>query len=128
MYLYHAKHKSQCWVLLAIKPDYLWKQKTLFCPINAASERGAHIKKDFAGLKSMYEPVVIDIKGRESTRQGQPYRQPTCIQAEVQVDESISLDDVLWIGATPINEQKVRDAGWKGKFQYSIPKWDSIFI
>jgi len=128
MYLYHAKHKSQCWVLLVIKPDYLWKQKTLFCPINAASKRGAYIKEGLTGLKSMYEPVVSDTQDRKYTRQGRLYRQPTCIQAEVQVYESISLDDVLLIGATPINEQKVRDAGWKGKFQYSIPKWDSIFI
>jgi len=117
MYFYHAKHKSQCWVLLAIKPDYLWKQKTLFCPINAASKRGAYIKEGLTGLKSMYEPVVSDTQDRKYTRQGLLDRKPTCIQAEVQVYESISLDDVLWIGATPINEQKVRDAGWKGKFK-----------
>jgi cold shock CspA family protein len=116
MYLYHAKQKSQCWVLLTIKPDYLWKQGTLFCPINAASQWGVHIKKGFAGLKSMYEPVVTDTKGRKYTREGLPDRKPTCIQAEVQVHESISLDDVLRIVvATPIDEQKVRDVGWKGE-------------
>jgi|SanBayMetagenome_1026888.scaffolds.fasta_scaffold04715_2 cold shock CspA family protein len=119
MYLYHARSKSQCWVLLAIKPDYLWKQGTLFCPINAASEQGAYIKQGFAGLQSMYKSVVIDIKGREYTRQGLPSNTPTCVQAEVQVHESISLDDVICIGVAPGNEQKVRDAGWKG----TIGKW-----
>jgi cold shock CspA family protein len=117
-YLYRArlKHETKCWVLLTIKPDYLWKQGTLFCPINAASQWGAHIKKGFAGLKSMYEPVVTDRKGTKHTREGLPARKPTCIQAEVQVHESISLDDVLRIVvATPIDEQKVRDVGWKGE-------------
>ena len=125
MYLYHAKHKSQCWVLLAIKPDYLWKQGTLFCPINAASERGAYIKEGLAGLQSMYRSVVIDIKGREYTREGLANYHPTCIQAEVQVYESISLSDILfiWVNETPGNEQKVRDAGWKG----GISIWKGLF-
>jgi cold shock CspA family protein len=117
MYLYHAKSKSTLWVLLGIKPDYLWKEGTLFCRINAASERGAYIKKGFAGLKSMYDPVVIDIRGREYTREGLATAKPTCIQAEVQVHESISLDDVIVIGVPPGNEQKVRDAGWKGEIK-----------
>lgn len=119
MYLYHARNKSQCWVLLAIKPDYLWKQGTLFCPINAASERGAYIRSGFVGLQSMYEPVVIDIKGRQYDRQeiGLADFEPTCIQAEVLVYESISLDDILLIWGTSDNEQIVRDAGWKGQIE-----------
>jgi hypothetical protein len=111
--------------LLAIKPDYLWKQKTLFCPINAASKRGAYIKEGLTGLKSMYEPVVSDTQDRKYTRQGLLDRKPTCIQAEVQVHESISLDDVLWIGVNedPGNEQKVRDAGWQGEIRI----WKGLF-
>lgn len=127
MYLYRAKHKSQCWVLLVIKPDYLWKQGTLFCPINAASERGAYIKEGLTGLKSMYESVLSDIKGRPYDRQkdGRADFEPTCIQAEVQVHESISLDDVLllWVNETPGNEQKVRDAGWQGEIRI----WKGLF-
>lgn len=119
LYLYHAKHRhsTQGWVLLGIKPDYLWTEGTLFCPINAASGRGAYIKKGFAGFKSMYEPVVIDIKGEEHNREGLATYLPTCIQAEVQVHESICLDDVIFIEVPSGNEQKVRDAGWKGKIQ-----------
>ncbi|MCT7980918.1 DUF4433 domain-containing protein [Laspinema olomoucense] len=124
MYLYRARerHQTQGWVLLAIKPDYLWKEETLFCPINAASGRGAYIKKGFAGLKSMYDSVVIDINGTPHTRAGLTPCKPTCIQAEVQVDESISLDDVIFIGVPPGNEQKVRDAGWKGEIKNWSPK------
>ncbi len=119
MYHYHArlKHETKCWVLLAIKPDYLWKLNTLFCKINAASARGAYIKEGFAALQGMFAPQVSDIAGKSWTRYGISDCRPTCLQAEVQVYESISLDDVLWIGATPINEQKVRDAGWKGRFE-----------
>lgn len=119
MYLYRARerHQTQGWVLLAIKPDYLWKEETLFCPINAASKRGAYIKQGLAGLKSMYDSVVIDINDTPHTREGLATYRPTCIQAEVQVHESISLDDVIFIGVPPGNEQKVGDAGWKGKIQ-----------
>lgn len=67
----------------------------------------------------MYAPVVRDTKLREFSRarEGLAIYRPTCIQAEVQVHESISLDDVIFIGVPPGNEQKVRDAGWKGKIQ-----------
>lgn len=124
MYFYHARerHQTQGWVLLAIKPDYLWKEETLFCPINAASKRGAYIKQGLAGLKSMYDSVVIDINDTPHTREGLATYRPTCIQAEVQVHESISLDDVIFIGVPPGNEQKVRDAGWRGEIQNWSPK------
>jgi len=122
-YFYHAKHRhsTQGWVLLGIKPDYLWKEGTLFCPINAASGRGAYIKKGFAGLKSMYEPVV----GEEHKREELATYRPTCIQAEVQIHESISLDDVLlvWVNEDTGNEKRVRDAGWKGE----IKVWKGLF-
>lgn len=117
MYFYHAEQRSQCWLLLGIQPDYLWKQETLFCQINAASRRGAYIKEGFAKLQSMFAPVVTDINGREYTR-GLQTNLPTCIQAEVLVHESISLEDVIciWIKNDDSNNvQKVRNAGWKGK-------------
>jgi cold shock CspA family protein len=127
MYLYHAKsrHQTQGWVLLAIKPDYLWKQKTLFCPINAASGCGAYIKKGLAGLQSLYKPVVSDINGRQYTRQGLEDYQPTCIQAEVQVYASIALDDILfiWVDEYSGREEKVREAGWKG----AVKIWRGLF-
>ncbi|MGL4501177.1 MAG: DarT ssDNA thymidine ADP-ribosyltransferase family protein [Planktothrix sp.] len=124
-YFYYAKqrHSTQGWVLLGIKPDYLWKEGTLFCPINAASGRGAYIKKGFAGLKSMYEPVVGEELKR--AREGLAIYRPTYIQAEVQVHESISLDDVLlvWVNEDTGNDKRVRDAGWKGE----IKVWKGLF-
>lgn len=41
---------------------------------------------------------------------------PTCVQAEVMVFESISIEDIVQISVDgiPGNEQKVRDAGWQG--------------
>jgi hypothetical protein len=115
MYLHHARYQSDLWLLLAIKPDYLWKINTLFCPINAASGSGAYIKEGFDALNSMYAPRVVDIKGREYTRDNLPKNIPTCIQAEVQVYESIALNDVMVIltDASVDNITKIRNAGWQ---------------
>jgi len=127
MYHYHArlKHETKCWVLLAIKPDYLWKLNTLFCKINAASARGAYIKEGFAALQGMFAPQVSDIAGKSWTRDGISDCRPTCLQAEVLVHESICLDDVifLWVNENLGNDQKVRDAGWKGEIRI----WKGLF-
>lgn len=119
MYHYHARlrHQTKCWVLLGIRPDYLWKQGTLFCRINAASASGGYIKEGFAALQSMFAPKVTDVTGKLWTRQGLSDALPTCVQAEILVYESICLDDVIliWVNEDPGNEQMVREAGWKGK-------------
>lgn len=116
-YMYHAKQKADFWVLLFIKPDYLWKKNTLFCPINAATDCGAHIKQGFTGLQSMYADEVVDRSGRH-TRQylsdNYDYL-PTCDQAEVMVHESISIEDISEIQINEIeHEERVRNAGWQG--------------
>jgi cold shock CspA family protein len=114
-YLSTIKHRSQLWILLIIKPDYLWKQETLFFPINAASGRGAYKKIGLEGLQSMYNNEIIDIRGRIHTRAGKPNSQPTCIQAEVQIYESINLNDVIIVRVNEdlYNEKMIRDAGWQ---------------
>lgn len=127
MYHYHARlrHQTKCWVLLAIRPDYLWKQGTLFCKINAASASGAYIKEGFASLQNMFSPEVTDIAGRLWTRQNISDKLPTCRQAEVLVYESISLDDaiLIWVNEDPGNEQMVREVGWKGEIRI----WPGLF-
>ena len=116
MYMYHAQQRAAYWVLLFIKPDYLWKENTLFCRINAATNCGRYIEQGLIGLQSMYADKVIDIQERLWTRTNRIDCEPTCIQAEVMVNDSISIEDIVQINVNKIpgNEQRVRDAGWQG--------------
>ena len=116
MYMYHAQQRAAYWVLLFIKPDYLWKENTLFCRINAATNCGRYIEQGLIGLQSMYADKVIDIHERLWTRTNRIDCEPTCIQAEVMVNDSISIEDIVQINVNKIpgNEQRVRDAGWQG--------------
>lgn len=114
-YHYHVSHKSECWVLLHIRPDYLWKQNTLFCPVNAATARGARIGQGFEVFQSLFHETII-AKNSTITRYNKPDNLPTCIQAEVLVQESIPLEDVLRVVVMQnYHVQMVRDAGWKGE-------------
>ncbi|HIK11532.1 MAG TPA: DUF4433 domain-containing protein [Oscillatoriaceae cyanobacterium M33_DOE_052] len=116
-YHYHVSHKSECWVLLHIRPDYLWKQNTLFCRVNAATGRGAFIGEGFEVFQSLFDEPVI-AKNRILTRANKPDNLPTCIQAEVLVQESIAIEDVLRVVVMQNSHvQMVRDAGWKGEIE-----------
>ncbi|TAE56750.1 MAG: DUF4433 domain-containing protein [Nostocales cyanobacterium] len=113
LYHYHVSSKSLCWVLLHISPEYIWKENTLFCKFNAATNCGAHIGRGVNRLKSLFDDQV-----NNSNRIGKPDQQPTCVQAEVMICESISLEDVIRIIVKNSKDvQKVRDAGWESEIE-----------
>lgn len=129
-YHYHARNrcKTQCWVLLAIKPDYLYKQNTVFCRVNAATGRGSYVQGGFDSLKSMFDPNVVGLSMNDGTTYTRQYKSdnvPTHPQAEVLIHESISIEDILlvWINEDTNNEHLVRNAGWQGK----ISIWKGLF-
>lgn len=116
-------------VLMYIKPDYLWKQGTLFCSINAASGNGAYIREGLATLQSMFADEVRDNNGLQ-TRIGKPNNLPTCIQAEVLVYESISLEDVLTVYVPyDSTQQELLDLGYEeDKIQVINPSDKRFYI
>ncbi|AFZ24312.1 hypothetical protein Cylst_2070 [Cylindrospermum stagnale PCC 7417] len=130
LYHYLISSKSSCWVLLYIRTDYMWKDKTLFCETNAATDRGIHLGKGLHKLQSLFAPQVDARRGTQ-TRINKPKNLPTNIQAEVLVYESITLDDVIAIVVkNSLDVKKVRDAGWEGEIQVRPnlfqPKFDWI--
>lgn len=112
---YEQVHKSRtsC-VLLHIRPDYLWKQETLFCRFNAATDNGVHITQRLEGLEAMFANTVRDKKGLQ-TRDGKPDNLPTSIQAEVLVKAGIPLSDVMEVIIdSESKKREVVEGGWLG--------------
>lgn len=111
----HLSEESN--VLLYIKPDYIWKKGTMFSPINAATSSGAHIKTGTAAFENMFANSVRDKKGLQN-RNNKPDNLPTSIQAEVLIEESISLDDILFVVIQKKDyQQTVKEAWTKAGYQ-----------
>ena len=116
-YHYRVQYKSYCWILLHIDPAYLWEKNTLFCEVNAATDSGSRIGQGLDKLKILFAEQVNDNSGIQN-RRGKPSQQPTCVQAEVMIHESIALDDVFKIIVkNNLDRQRVREAGWEGEIE-----------
>ncbi|WP_454016866.1 DarT ssDNA thymidine ADP-ribosyltransferase family protein [Azospirillum sp. Marseille-Q6669] len=88
------------WVVLFIKPDYLWRDGVFFCPLNAAKAYGGHLRQGYEGFSRLYEGRVA---GR-SRSPGQLSCCPTDDQAEVLIPDRISVSDIL--GVAVASEQQ----------------------
>jgi ssDNA thymidine ADP-ribosyltransferase, DarT len=78
------------WVVLAIRRDYLWDDRTLFCPWNAARARGTGVQPDLKGFEAMFANRVRNYS-RTAKRLAAC---PTDEQAEVLVYDCIQLRDI----------------------------------
>jgi hypothetical protein len=117
LYHYLISSKSSCWVLLHIRTDYMWKNKTQFCTTNAATDGGAHLGRGLDKLQNLFAPQVFARRGIQ-TRFNKPENLPTNIQAEVLVYESISLEDVIKIVVKNRRDvEQVRGTGWEGEIE-----------
>ena len=97
------------WVVLLVKPDYLWKEGTLFSPGNAAAGFGANIRSGFEGFESLFGERVAGTNNRVWVRS--PAHMPACPtdqQAEVLVEDRIMLEDVIAV-AVPDVEQAEKE-------------------
>jgi hypothetical protein len=86
------------WVVLTIKPDYLWRDETLFCPRNAAAQGGRLVQAGVEAFESLFADRVRGAYDRDYVRTPQrPRPCPTDEQAEVLVHGRIAFEDVLSI-------------------------------
>ena len=84
------------WVVLLIRPHYLWTRGTKFCPRNAAAGAGEDVAEGLGAFESVYAPRVRGAGGttfwRSSTH---PSWLPTDEQAEVLIPDLVEHDDLL---------------------------------
>ncbi len=95
------------WVVLLVKPDYLWQEGTLFCPRNAAASYGALLKPGIAGFEGMYANSVTGAGG--FTRRRVAAHLPACPtdqQAEVLVADRILMSDIVSVAVS--SEEQAR--------------------
>ena len=82
------------WVVLLVRPRYLWDEGTLYCPRNAAAGFGRSIVSGRDGFRSLYAKTVAGTYDIDrATDHLHPC--PTDQQAEVLVRDKIALADVL---------------------------------
>lgn len=100
-YFSKARRKDRLfpdWVVLLIRPHYLWNSGTKFCPGNAAAGGGEGVAEGLAAFESLYAPSVRGADGRTYRRlSARPSWLPTDEQAEVLIPDLIEQDDVLGI-------------------------------
>ncbi|WP_083254353.1 DarT ssDNA thymidine ADP-ribosyltransferase family protein [Desulfoplanes formicivorans] len=99
-------HLFKDWVVLLIKPSYLWHSDTCFCPCNAARSRGEYIQAGIHGFRSLYASTSPGISFSRSSKHLSAA--PTDIQAEVLLRDPIPLDSITGI-AVHSEEQAQRE-------------------
>jgi hypothetical protein len=107
-YLSKAQEKEKVfkdWVLMFIRPDYLWQQGTLFCPRNAAAGRGTQVAAGQSAFKGLFER---EVQGNMTWIRGANHLKccPTDDQAEVLVPGCIHFTDILSVAVRSESQAK----------------------
>ena len=84
------------WVILLIKPHYLWYAGAKFCPCNAAAEYGRLVDEGAEAFEALFADTV---EGTHTYRRDRrhPTFLPTDEQAEVLIPDHIRRGDVIGI-------------------------------
>ena len=84
------------WVILLIKPHYLWYAGAKFCPRNAAAEHGRLVNEGAEAFEALFADTV---EGTHAYRRDHrhPTFLPTDEQAEVLIPDHIRRGDVIGI-------------------------------
>ena len=86
------------WVVLLIKPDYLWYSGTKFSPRNAAAGYGGHVLEGVNGFRNMFAENTPGAGGRTFYRGiNHPAFLPTDEQAEVLIPNVVARDDIIGV-------------------------------
>ncbi|MCB2262616.1 MAG: DUF4433 domain-containing protein [Candidatus Thiosymbion ectosymbiont of Robbea hypermnestra] len=99
-------HLFKDWVVILIKPEYLWAEGTKFCPLNAATSSGAYIGEGYEAFASLFTVSPPGTRFPRSERHLDCA--PTDTQAEVLIPDPISLDSMIAI-AVESKEQAARE-------------------
>src|SRR5438094_8456820 len=92
------EHIFKDWVVLFIRPQYLWHDGTRFCPRNAAAQRGSLIGTGFDAFEALFRNATRGAYNRLHVRSSShPNCCPTDDQAEVLVPNRIALSDVIGV-------------------------------
>jgi hypothetical protein len=112
------------WIILFIKPDYLWADGTFFCPRNAAASCGSQATAGLVGFRALFADEIHGAYGRTYTRLPRLLDCcPTDEQAEVLVKDQIALEDIQGI-AVASEEQAKNEAArlrFSGFKNMSVP-------
>lgn len=85
------EHLFLDWVVLFIKPDYLWRSGTKFSPRNAAAESGELVREGYEAFLALFAGRV----GNFSRGPDHPDFLPTDEQAEVLIPDRIRRQDII---------------------------------
>jgi len=84
------------WVVLLIRPDYIWRDDTLFCPRNAAAGHGRELKAGIEGFARLFPTSLTGAYGKRLERGSRRLPSaPTDNQAEVLIADQIQQRDLL---------------------------------
>lgn len=109
------------WVILLINPELILLETTEFCAFNAATDRGAHIKKGYRAFQELFREKVRDIVRP-------PNMLPCCPtddQAEVLIYKNISRKDIIGVVVKDEDQAHRESVRWYNCLD-SIPKIDII--
>lgn len=100
------------WVVLYLRPHYLWQPGTRFCQVNAARGKGCRVEDGFDAFHRMFEEPV---EGAGTFRRGpaHPPYLPTDEQAEVLVPDSIARADILGVAVRDEGQAKRQMVQWR---------------
>lgn len=101
-------HLFKDWVVLLIKPSYLWQPETCFCPFNAAKFKGEHIKEGIEGFQLLYSKNPLGTKIPPGTNRERTPKHlnvaPTDAQAEVLVKDPIPLESIMGVAVRSVEQ------------------------
>lgn len=84
------------WVVILIRPNYLWKKGTKFCPRNASADFGEDIGEGPEAFEAMFEQIVVGARTFKRTTHYHP-SVPTDQQAEVLIPDRIRINDLIGV-------------------------------
>lgn len=111
---YSRRFPGQEWIILFLQPILLGHPTTKFSPVNAATDKGAHVKSGIEGFQTLFDRHV-GTKHPQYRKRGHLIACPTDVQAEVLVKDAIPI--------RYITEVAVRSDLFARKVKSLLDKW-----